>query len=207
MKTNFSFELKCRKMKVQINFNSFKKKDLCIISMNCLKKKLTTIQDPAIRGKSWRSLDLSHNPNQASASSSSTLNSNSNALLTVTNLPSGVATLTSSHRNHYDFKNRRSSSEPVHEQTQLSSHSPTPTPSPNANNSKSGKDDSEDDVIAHKNDDYIECLQKISNIKVSEPNQKLLLASLYFSLSLSLSSLFFINDNPVEFPSIFPFLF
>lgn len=140
----------------------------------------TNIQEPAIKGgKSWRSLDLSHNyPSStlsATTSNSSSGGTTQNSLLTV-----------STHRNHYDFKTRRSSSEPVHDQqvflqsafsseasTSSSANSqtnkvltPTTSKDTNANNDLLPEDD-----VPTKEDGFIDCLQNMTNInKVSQKN-------------------------------------
>lgn len=82
---------------------------------------------------------------------------NQNSLLTVTN----------NQRSHYDFKNRRSSSEPVHDQALLQSMQ-LASIDQTSPNKQAGKDEVIDDEALAKNDGYIDCLQKISNIKVSQ---------------------------------------
>lgn len=92
----------------------------------------------AIKGKSWRSLDLTHNQGNII---------NSNASNTVLN------SLTP--RNY--FKNRRSSSEPVHEQIITSNNNIVVV----VNN---------EDAI--KNNDLIDCLQTITTIEVRNIKNK-----------------------------------
>lgn len=95
----------------------------------------------AIKGKSWRSLDLTHNQGII-------INSNaSNTSNTVLN------SLTP--RNY--FKNRRSSSEPVHEQIITSNNNIVVV----VNN---------EDAI--KNNDLIDCLQTITTIEVRNIKNK-----------------------------------
>lgn len=135
---------------------------------------------------------MSHNQNSSVVTAATTQNTSS-ALLSVP----GSASSSNAHRNHiYDFKQRRSSSEPVHDQALLQamhspatpSPSPTPIPSPSASasvskqQSQTGKDDCEDDVIA-KNDDYIECLQKMT--KVSERIKQSSSSSFFSSFLIS----------------------
>ena len=100
------------------------------------------VQEPAIKGKSWRSLDLSHNP-----------------IITSTNCnnQSQIISQFIVYQNRNDFKNNRSSSEPVTEQSILPNYK-LMTIASSSNHSHS-----------HNNtidDAQFDCLQNIPTIKV-----------------------------------------
>lgn len=123
-----------------------------------------------------------HNSHIAATSTTASVVSggNQNSLLNVTN----------NQRSHYDFKNRRSSSEPVHDQALLQSSMQLASIDQTSPNKQSGKDEAIDDEVLAKNDGYIDCLQKITNIKVSQPILLFQSFTITHSLSLTLSSLF-----------------
>lgn len=137
-------------------------------------KNLCTIQEPVIKGKTWRSLDLANQSNTNIYSQNPTTSSNVTSA-TSTN----TSSTTSIHHNslinnvpiHYqrhDFKNRRSSSEPANEQKLLAhvqnSHINT-TISQNTNSNNINDDASAS--IENPSDDFIDCLHQ-KNIKVSK---------------------------------------
>lgn len=134
---------------------------------------------------------MSHNP-------SSTLSTTTSNASTASNSSSGggCAANTSvqnsfltvnTHRSHYDFKTRRSSSEPVHEQVFLQSASvsgdasskvltPTASKDTTSTSNNASKDNLliEDEIIT-KDDGFIDCLQNMTNInKVSQIKNKII---------------------------------
>lgn len=115
-----------------------------------------TIAVTVIKGKTWRSLDLSQSQgqsylqaltynNQVNIASNATISSN------VTANTSPLLPQTQTYQRNHDFKNRRSSSEP-NEQKLITTNPPT------TNNPC-------DDGIKN-TDDFIECLQNMTTIKV-----------------------------------------
>lgn len=119
-----------------------------------------TIQDPVIKGKTWRSLDLanqthantnSHNPSTSTATSTNTSATSIHHNSLIGNAPI--------HYTRHDFKNRRSSSEPANEQ-KLLAHNQTGH-APTIQNTNSNL------AIENPSDDFIDCLHQ-KNIKVSK---------------------------------------
>lgn len=105
--------------------------------------------------------------NSSSSAASGGGTTTQNSLLTV-----------STHRNHYDFKTRRSSSEPVHDQVFLQSFSSSSdqsvqnkvlTPTSSKDTTGNNNDLLPEDEVPQKEDGFIDCLQNMTNInKVSQ---------------------------------------
>lgn len=153
-------------------------------------KNKRTIQDPVIKGKIWRSLDL--------ANQSHTSINSQNITSTVTTVTSTVISSTTSiHHNslinyqRHDFKNRRSSSEPANEQKLLAHIPNNTTINQNTNNTKNSSSLVISDATSsvEPSDDLIECLHqkniKVSKIRNCQPPPFCLLIFYQFCLSFS----------------------
>lgn len=143
---------------------------------SCIKPLL---QEPAIKGKSWRSLDLTHNHGQYSqtqilANHSHNITTTTSTTATTTNTTNSPATGANSvvvmSHNQYathtyqrqDFKNRRSSSEPVQDYAKNRTKDNIVVALYASNNNRDGPTDDDQS----KDSGYIECLQNISAVEV-----------------------------------------
>lgn len=157
-------------------------------------KNLRTIQEPVIKGKTWRSLDLANQSNINIYSQNPTTSSN------VTTANSTNTSTTSVHHNslinnlpiHYqrhDFKNRRSSSEPANEQKLLAhiqnSHNYT-TISQNTNSNNINEDAPAS--IEKPSDDNPSFLIKVSKTITKQKSTKKHFPVLWLFYQLHISS-------------------
>lgn len=125
---------------------------------------------------------MSHNTTSTNTNSTNASSSNNPYATATGNSGNSLLGVSNQRTSHYDFKNRRSSSEPVHDQALLQQMQLASIDQTSPNKIQSSKDEAIDDEVLAKNDGYIDCLQKISNIKVSQQINSYFLFSLLLQL-------------------------
>lgn len=158
----------------------------------CNKMENLRIQEPVIKGKSWRSLDLANQSHTYISSQNATTSSivttapSTNTSIQHNSLISNVPI----HYQRHDFKNRRSSSEPAHDEPKIS------VPNQNSHNNTTINQNTNHNNTTIELDSSVMMLSfqqgghKVSNAINKKP-AKTLFCSLAFLSALPISSLLY----------------